>query len=201
MLLVGLTGGLGAGKSTAARMLARRGAVVIDADQLAARALEPGTGGYRRVRDVFGDDVVGADGRLDRGAIAAEVFRDPEKRRTLELIVHPEVFRMLAETLEAHRHTDDIVVFDVPLLVETGFQDACDVVVVVTAPESQQVDRAMTGRRLSESEARARIAAQVPPNDREAAADIIIRNDGDLAALEAQIDDLWDELRHRAEAS
>jgi dephospho-CoA kinase len=201
MLLVGLTGGLGAGKSTAARMLARRGAVVVDADELAARALEPGTEGYRRVRDLFGDDVVDADGRLDRGAIAARVFGDPEKRRALESIVHPEVFGMLAETVEARRHTDDIVVFDVPLLVETGFQDACDVVVVVTASESQQVDRAMTGRELSEQEARARIAAQVPPAEREAAADIILRNDGDLAALEAQIEDLWTELRRRTEAS
>jgi dephospho-CoA kinase len=201
MLLVGLTGGLGAGKSTVARMLAARGAVIVDADELAARALEPGTRAYERVCGLFGDQVVGPAGRLDRAAIAARVFEDPEKRRALESIVHPEVFRMLAETVESRRDSGDILVFDVPLLVETGFQDACDVVVVVAAPREHQIERVMRDRGMSETEARARLGAQVPDAEREASADLVLRNDGDLTSLEVRVDELWSELRRRAEAS
>jgi dephospho-CoA kinase len=201
MLLVGLTGGMGAGKSTAARMLASRGAVVVDADELAARALEPGTRSYERVCELFGDEIVRADGSLDRTAIADRVFEDPEKRRALESIVHPEVFRRLSETVEARRGSDEVVVFDVPLLVETGFQDAVDVVVVVVAPEEEQVARAMRDRGISRPEASARLAAQASGAEREAAADVVLRNDGDLDSLEAQVDDLWADLRRRAEAS
>lgn len=195
MLLVGVTGGLGAGKSTVARMLGDRGAVVVDADELARGTLDPGTRTYEQICELFGDDIVEPDGRLDRAAIAARVFEDPEKRAALESIVHPEVFRRLAETVEAHRGTDAIVVFDVPLLVETGFQDACDVVVVVTAPEDQQVKRAMRDRNMSREDAAARIAAQVAPDTREAAADVLIRNDGELRDLERQVDALWADLR------
>jgi dephospho-CoA kinase len=201
MLLVGLTGGMGAGKSTVARMLAARGAVIIDADDLAARALEPGTRSYERVCDLFGDEIVRADGTLDRTAIADRVFEDPEKRRALESIVHPEVFRGLAETVEVRRGTDDVLVFDVPLLVETGFQDAVDVVVVVVAPQEEQIARAMRDRGISRREAEARIAAQVSQAEREAAADVVLRNEGDLDSLETQVDDLWADLRRRAEAS
>jgi dephospho-CoA kinase len=201
MLLVGLTGGLGAGKSTVARMLAARGAVIVDADELAARALEPGTRAYERACGLFGDEVVAPDGLLDRAAIAARVFEDPEKRRALESIVHPEVFRMLAETVESRRDSGDILVFDVPLLVETGFQDACDVVVVVAAPREHQIERVMRDRGMSETEARARLGAQVPDAEREASADLVLRNDGDLTSLEVRVDELWSDLRRRAEAS
>jgi dephospho-CoA kinase len=195
MLLVGLTGGLGAGKSTVARMLADRGAVLVDADELARRALEQGSRAYRQVCDLFGDEVVTASGELDRAAIAATVFSDPERRRALESIVHPEVFRMLAETVEARRGTDDIIVFDAPLIVETGFQDACDVVVVVTAPVEDRVARAAQDRGMTADQARARIGAQIDDAEREAVADVIIRNDGDVARLEARVDDLWERLR------
>lgn len=195
MLLVGLTGGLGAGKSTVARMLADRGAILVDADELARRALEPGSGAYRQVSDLFGDEVVTASGELDRAAIAATVFSDPERRRALESIVHPEVFRMLAETVEARRGTDDIIVFDAPLIVETGFHDACDVVVVVTALEEERVARAVRDRGLTADQARARIGAQIGDAEREAVADVVIRNDGDVAQLEARVDDLWEQLR------
>ena len=201
MVLVGLTGGMGAGKSTVARMLAARGAVIVDADELAARALEPGTRSYERVCELFGDDIVRPDGSLDRTAIADRVFADPEKRRALESIVHPEVFRGLAETVEARRESDDVLVFDVPLLVETGFHDAVDVVVVVVAPEEEQVARAMRDRGISRPEAAARIAAQVSQAQREAAADVVLRNDGDLDSLEAQVDGVWADLRRQAEAS
>lgn len=195
MLLVGLTGGLGAGKSTVARMLADRGAILVDADELARRALEPGSRAYRQVCDLFGDEVVTASGELDRAAIAATVFSDPERRRALESIVHPEVFRMLAETVEARRGTDDIIVFDAPLIVETGFHDACDVVVVVTALEEERVARATRDRGMTADQARARIGAQIGDAEREAVADVVIRNDGDVDQLEARVDDLWERLR------
>lgn len=197
MLLVGLTGGLGAGKSTVARMLADRGAVLVDADVLARRALEPGTPAYQQVCDLFGDEVVTSSGRLDRAAIAATVFSDPERRRALESIVHPEVFRMLAEIVEARRDTDDVIVFDAPLIVETGFHDACDVVVVVTAPEDERVARAVRDRGMTPEQARARIRAQIGDEEREAVADVVIPNDGDLSQLEARVNDLWEQLRAR----
>ena len=198
MILVGLTGGIGAGKSTVARMLGERGAVIVDADQLAGRALEPGTPSYRRIRDLFGDDVVGTDGRLDRAAIAARAFDEPEKRTALESIVHPEVFRGLAAVVEEHRSTPVVIVFDVPLLVETGFQEAVDLVVVVTAPEASRIDRVARVRRMTPAQARARMAVQAAPEAQEAAADVIVRNDGDLAGLEKEVDALWADLRRRA---
>jgi dephospho-CoA kinase len=198
VLLVGLTGGLGAGKSTVARMLAARGAVVVDADELARRALAPGTHGFHEAVQVFGDDAVAPDGTLDRQRLSEIVFADPEKRRALESITHPEVFRLLAEEVETLRGTDAVVVFDAPLIVETGFHEACDVVVVVTAPEEEQVRRTARDRGMDPGEARARIAAQVPPERREAVADVILRNDGDLEALEGHVDDLWSRLRREA---
>jgi dephospho-CoA kinase len=198
MLLVGLTGGLGAGKSTVGRMLAERGAVVIDADDLAREVLAPGTEGFKQACDLFGDRVLTEEGELDRRAVAEIVFADADKRRALESITHPEVFRLLAEEVERHRRTDDVVVFDAPLIIETGFDDACDVVVVVSAPMEAQIARAVRDRGMTEAQARARIAAQMPADRREAAADVIIRNDGDLASLERQVDDLWADLQGRA---
>lgn len=197
MLLVGLTGGLGAGKSTVARMLAARGAVVVDADELARRAVEPGTEAHRRVVDAFGPGVVDAEGRVDRATLARAVFADEERRRALEAIVHPEVFRMLGEELDRLRGTDAVVVFDAALLVESGFHGACDLVVVVSAPEEQRLAR-VTARGMDEAEARARIAAQAGPEERRAAADVVIENDRDLVALEAQVDALWRRLRDAA---
>jgi dephospho-CoA kinase len=198
VLLVGLTGGLGAGKSTVARMLSERGAVVVDADDLARTALEPGTPGFEQVCDVFGRDILDAEGRIDRRELAARVFADEGKRRVLESITHPEVFRKLAEAVEDLRGTDAVVVFDAALIVETGFHEAVDVLVVVTAPTEDQVRRVAGDRGMEEDEARARIAAQADPAQREALADVVIRNDGDLASLERQVDDLWAELRRRA---
>jgi dephospho-CoA kinase len=196
MLLVGLTGGLGAGKSTVARMLADRGAVLVDADELAHRALEPGSPVYRQVCELFGDEVMTPSGELDRAAIAATVFSDSERRRALESIVHPEVFRMLAEIVQARRETDDIIVFDAPLIVETGFHDACDVVVVVTAAEEERVAR-VAGRGMTPDQARARIRAQIGDEERAAVADVVIPNDGDMDALKGRVDDLWERLRAR----
>lgn len=197
MLLVGLTGGLGSGKSTVARMLADRGAVVVDADRLARQALEPGTPAFERACELFGRDILDDEGRIDRRELAARVFADETKRHALESITHPEVFRLLAETVEAHRGTDDVIVFDAPLIVETGFHEAVDVLVVVAASEANQVRRVADARGMDEEEARSRIAAQADPGRREGVADIVIRNDGDLATLEDEVDRVWRELRAR----
>ena len=198
MLLVCVTGGLGSGKSTLAAMLARRGAVVVDADELARRALDPGTAAFAQVCDLFGDEVVMPDGRLDRRVIAERVFSDEGKRRALESILHPEVFRGLVETLDTYKDTQEVVVFDAPLTVETGFHRECDVVVVVSASLDAQVERATRQRDLTEEEARARIAAQLPAAQREAVADIVVRNDGSLEELDRQAASLWEDLARRA---
>lgn len=198
MLLVCVTGGLASGKSTLTAMLARRGAVVVDADELARRALDPGTPAFEQVCDLFGDEVVMPDGHIDRRAIAARVFTDESKRRALESILHPEVFRGLVETLERYKETQEVVVFDAALTVETGFHRECDVVVVVTASLDTQVARATRDRGLSDEQARARIAAQLPAVQREAVANIVIRNDGSLEELDRQADALWERLARQA---
>lgn len=197
MLLVGLTGGLGAGKSTVAAMLAGRGAVVVDADELARRAVEPGTPGLARVAEALGPEALAPDGSLDREAVARMVFEDEDRRRVLEGIVHPEVFRLLSEEVQRRRGSDDVVVFDVPLLMETGLDESCDLVVVVDASLPNQLARARE-RGLNEREARARIAAQMDPEERRARADVVLENDGDLASLERQAEALWDRLRRAA---
>lgn len=198
MLLVGLTGGIGSGKTTVAGLLAARGAVVVDADELAREALEPGSRTFKHVSDLFGREVLTTDGRIDRAALANVVFSDEEKRRALESITHPEVFRLLAEAVEKLRDTDSIVVFDAPLIIETGFHQAVDVLVVITAPVEQRIERVRRDRGMTEAEAAVRIAAQAEPEARNAAADFLILNDGGLEELEARVDELWAELEARA---
>lgn len=198
MLLVGLTGGIGSGKSTVGRLLAERGAIVLDADDLARRAVDPGAPGFDRVAERFGPDVVSPDGALDRERLARVVFADDAARRDLEAIVHPEVYRMLAEEVERRRDTGDVVVFDAPLIVETGFHEACDVVVVVTAPEETVLGRLRRDRGMPEGDARARLRAQAPVAEKQAVADEVIRNDGSLEDLERAVEALWVRLRARA---
>jgi dephospho-CoA kinase len=197
LILVGLTGGLGAGKSTVARMLAERGAVVVDADDLARQAIAKGTPGHARVVEAFGHDVLAEDGEVDRRVLAGDVFASSERRRLLEEIVHPEVFRLLGETVAAYRSTDSVVVFDAPLIIETGFDEVADIVIVVTAPVEQRIERVGKDRGMSAEEARARIAAQVPAEEREAAADLIIRNDAGPAELQREVDRVWADLQGR----
>jgi len=201
MLLVGLTGGIGSGKTTVARMLEACGAVVFDADLLARDAIAVGTPGRERVLERFGPNVLAPGGDIDRDALAAVVFADPAARRDLEAIVHPEIRRLFAEGAEAYEDTDAVVVFSAPLLVETGMHTAFEVLVVVSAPTETQVDRLLRGRGMSESAIRQRIEAQLPLEEKAAVADVLIDNEGTLEELEGQIDRVWAELRSRAAAA
>jgi dephospho-CoA kinase len=195
MLLVGLTGGIGSGKSTAAKLLAERGAVVIDADVLARRALEPGTPGHAAAVEAFGESIL-SDGAIDRERVADLVFRDEDARARLEGIVHPEVARLFADAVEPYRGTPRVVVYVVPLLVENGLQSMFDVVVVIRADESVRSAR-LRARGMPTDDARARMRAQLPDEERERVADIVIPNDGSLAELERRIDALWADLETR----
>lgn len=200
MLLVGLTGGIGSGKSTVARMLEERGAVVFDADLLAREAVEPGTPGHAAVIERFGADVLAPGGELDREALASIVFADPSARRDLEQIVHPEVRRLFAEGSEAYHDTDRIVVFSAPLLVESGMHTAFEILVVVSATVATQIERLMRQRGMSEPAIRARIDAQAPLEDKAAVADFLVDNEGTLAELQSQVERLWHDLSARAVA-
>lgn len=197
MLLVALTGGLGAGKSTVASLLGAAGAVVLDADDLARRAVEPGTPGLARLVEEFGPGVLDADGRLDRAEMARRGFADDDARKRLEAVVHPEVARLFAEEIEALRDGDDVVVYSVPLLVERGLAAGFDVVVTVSAPLEARIARVVASGRMSEQDARARAAAQVSDDERENAADMVVRNEGDLDALGREADRVWADLRAR----
>jgi dephospho-CoA kinase len=197
VLLVGLTGGIGSGKSTVARLLEKRGAVVFDADLLAREAVAPGTPGHAAVIERFGADVLAPGGELDREALASIVFADPSARRDLEQIVHPEVRRLFAEGSEAYRDTDRVVVFSAPLLVESGMHTAFEILVVVSATVATQIERLMRQRGMSEASIRARIDAQAPLEDKAAAADFIVDNEGTLDELESQVERLWNDLSAR----
>jgi dephospho-CoA kinase len=201
MLLVGLTGGIGSGKSTVASMLERRGAVVFDADTFARHALDPGTLGYQRVLEDFGPQILTDEGDVDREALAATVFGDPEARRRLEAIVHPEVARQLTESLAPYRDSDRIVVYSVPLLVEAGLQSAFDAVVVVVAEEAVRIERLARDRGMSSDAAKARIHAQTSDRQREQVADHVIDNNGTVEDLDRQVEGLWSELEGRSLSS
>jgi dephospho-CoA kinase len=199
MLLVGLTGGIGSGKSTVAAMLEAKGAIVFDADDFAREAVASGTTGFRRVVETFGTRVVGDDGEIDRARLASIVFDEAEDRRRLEAIVHPEVGRLLQQSLEPYRDIDRIVVYAVPLLVENHLESMFDVVVVVTAPEPVRVDR-LTRRGMTGEDARARIRAQLTDAEREAVAGEVIVNDGTQRDLARRVDEVWDALARRPRA-
>ncbi|MDP9431684.1 MAG: dephospho-CoA kinase [Actinomycetota bacterium] len=197
---VGLTGGIGSGKSEVSRRLAERGAVLIDADVLAREVVEPGTDGFAEVVAAFGPDVVGPDGRLDRARLARLVFADPDNRGRLNGIVHPRV-RAETERRMAAARPDAIVVNDVPLLVENGRAGAYDMVVVVQAPVEQRLRRLTSVRGMTAAEAQARIAAQASDSERRTVADVIVHNDADLTSLDRQVGSLWRLLQARARAT
>jgi dephospho-CoA kinase len=190
VLLVGLTGGIGSGKSTVSAMLAERGAVVIDADVVAREVVEPGQPAYAAVVERFGPGVVAADGTLDRAAIAAIVFNDRDALKDLEAITHPAVGARMVELMQAQADTENVVVLDVPLLVEKGTYETAGTIVVDVDPEIA-VRRLVEQRGMSEGDARRRMAAQVSREERLAKADFVIPNDGSLEELRAEVDRCW----------
>jgi dephospho-CoA kinase len=197
VLTVGLTGGIGSGKSTVARLLAERGAVVVDADRHAREALDPGTPGLSAVVEEFGPGVLLADGTVDRPALGRLVFADDARRAALEAIVHPYVGRRSAE-LTGEAAPDAVVVHDVPLLVENHLEAGYDVVVVVEAGEDVRLARLAGSRGMSAGEARSRMAAQASDDQRRVVADVVVVNDGDLDDLAREVDTLWDRLARDA---
>jgi dephospho-CoA kinase len=199
MLLVGLTGGIGSGKSTVARMLQDRGAVVLDADGFARAAVVPGSPGLRSVVARFGPDILTAEGELDRPKLASIVFADPQALADLEAIVHPEVRRMIADGIQGNLDADRVVVLVNPLLIEMGTHRDCDVVVVVSVSPDTQIARSVA-RGMVEEDVRARIAAQLPLEERARTADVLIDNEGSFAELEREVDVLWRQLEARATA-
>ncbi|MFE7055214.1 dephospho-CoA kinase [Streptomyces californicus] len=199
MLKVGLTGGIGAGKSEVSRLLVERGAVLIDSDRIAREVVEPGTPGLAAVVEEFGPDILTAEGTLDRPALGALVFADDQRRAALNAIVHPLVGARAAE-LERAAPEDAVVVHDVPLLTENGLAPFYDLVVVVDASAETQLDRLVTLRGMTESDARARMAAQATREERRAVADLVVDNDGTHETLVEQVDAVWDELVRRAAA-
>ncbi|WP_431959851.1 dephospho-CoA kinase [Actinacidiphila sp. bgisy160] len=196
MVKVGLTGGIGAGKSEVSRLLVSYGAVLVDADRIAREVVEPGTPGLAAVVAEFGEGVLAADGTLDRPKLGAIVFSDPERLRALNAIVHPLV-RDRSAALERAAGTDAVVVHDVPLLAENDLAPLYDVVVVVDAAPETQLDRLVRLRGMAEEDARARMAAQATRERRLAIADVVIDNDGPLEALEPQVRQVWERLRQK----
>jgi len=196
VLRVGLTGGIGAGKSEVSRRLAAQGAIVIDADAIAREVVGPGTPGLEQVIAVFGPHMLRADGALDRERLGEVVFADPAKLAQLNGIVHPLVGKRMTE-LETTADADAIVVHDVPLIAENDLAPGYDVVVVVDTPPALQLDRLMKLRGMSEDQARARMAAQATRERRLAIAGFVIDNSGSLGELDRQVGDLWAELRRR----
>jgi dephospho-CoA kinase len=191
-----LAGGIGSGKSTVSARLAELGAVVIDYDRLARESVEPGTPGLAAIAERFGDDVIAADGTLDRNALGAVVFGDDTARADLEAITHPAIFE-LATALEATVADDGVVVHDLPLLVEAGMATLFDLVVVVDVPEDVQVERLVTLRGMTEAEVRARLAAQASREERAAVADVVLDNTGTIEDLEARVDELWTRVQSK----
>jgi dephospho-CoA kinase len=196
-LKVGLTGGIGSGKSEVARRLAAHGAVIIDADILAREVVEPGTEGLAEVIGVFGSEVLGRDGTLDRNRLGEIVFSDPALRTKLNAIVHPRVGERIRE-LERDAPPGAIVVEDIPLITESDMANFYDLVVVVDVPPRVQAERLMRDRGMTQEQATARMEAQASREQRLAIATIVVDNSGSPAELDREVGELWAELRRRA---
>ena len=194
---VGLTGGVGSGKSTVSKLLAEHGAVIIDADAIAREVVEPGTPGFDAVVEAFGPAIVGADGRLDRPALAALVFGNEANRLQLNAIVHPLVGARTFE-LAAAAPPDAVVVYDIPLLVESDMAAGFDFVLVVEAPVDVRLTR-LAERGMAEGDARERMAAQASDEQRRVVASAVIDNGGSLAELRQRVDDVWQRLNAAAD--
>jgi dephospho-CoA kinase len=197
MYLVGLTGGIAAGKSTVARRWAEYGAVEIDADQLARDVIAPGTSGAAELLEVFGEDVFNEDGTLNRAALGAEVFSKPERLKQLEAIIHPRVKKLAQQLIETQAE-DAIVIYNVPLLVEASVDLPFDKIVTVEAPAEKQIDRLVSIRKMDRGEAERRISSQASPAQRANAADIILNSNQDLHKLLKDTDQLWKQIVREA---
>lgn len=199
MLLVALTGGIASGKSTVARRLAEHGAVIVDADQVARDVVAPGEPALARIAEQFGPGVIAADGSLDRPALGAIVFSDPEGRQKLNAITHPAVLARSRELFAAAAEADPeaIVVYDIPLLVEAGRHDEFDLVVVVHAAAETRIARMIELRGMTRDEALQRLGSQATDAERAAIADVVIDADGTVEETLAQADQLWENLRAR----
>lgn len=195
MKWIGLTGGLGSGKSTVAEILRRRGLVVIDADEMAKLAVSPGNPCLDQIKSRFGSQIFKTDGSLDRAKLADIVFQDSAKLAALEAIVHPEVRRLTSrERSRIAAGGAKLAFYDVPLLFEKNMQDQFDAVVVVSASEEAQVARAMKRDRASRDKVYARLNAQLPLTEKVRLANYVLRNDGSVADLEQQVDELLTRL-------
>lgn len=197
MLKVGLTGGIGAGKSEVSRRLVALGAVLIDGDAIAREVVRPGTPGLAAIVAEFGADILLPDGTLDRPRLGRIVFSESARLARLNAITHPLIGQRSQELFEA-APPDGIVVYDMPLLAENNLASLHDVNIVVDVPVEMQVDRLVRQRGMTEEDARSRIAAQAGREQRRAIADFVIDNSGPLDALDAKIDELWAELQKRA---
>jgi len=197
VLRVGLTGGIGAGKSEVSKRLAAQGAIIIDADLIAREVVARGTDGLAEIVEVFGPEVLTPDGALDRVRLGDIVFAAPDKLARLNAIVHPRVGARMRE-LEESAGPGAVVVHDVPLIAENGLADSYDVVVVVDVPPRVQADRLVRLRGMSREQGEARMAAQASREERLAIATIVVDNSGSLAELDRQVGELWSELRRRA---
>lgn len=188
--MLGLTGGIGSGKSTVGALLVERGAVLLDADAMVRELQQPGMPVFEAMVERFGPGVVAADGSLDRAAVAEVVFNDPEALQDLNDIVHPAVGERINQRLVELAETDEVVVLDIPLLVEGDRQGYAGVIVVDTDPEVA-LRRLVEHRGFSEADARARMANQASRDERLARADVVVRNDGSLDDLAAEVDRAW----------
>ncbi|SMG38261.1 dephospho-CoA kinase [Agreia pratensis] len=201
MFIVGLTGGIASGKSTVARRLVDHGAVHVDADAISREVVEPSTSGLEAVAAEFGAGVLADDGSLDRAALGAIVFADPDARGRLEAIVHPRVHARTAELIAAAEAADPaaVVVYDVPLLVEARRELQFDLIVVCEAPVETRISRLLTHRGMPRAEAERRISAQASDDERRAVADVVIDTSGSLQHTLDQVDALWADLSARAQ--
>jgi dephospho-CoA kinase len=200
MLLIGLTGNIGSGKSTVAQLLSERGATIIDADVLARRAVEPGTSAYSAIVERWGRSILAADGSIDRTALRRIVFSEPLELEQLNTIVHPEVERMRIVLVEqARQRGDRLVVCDIPLLFERNLTAGYDRIVLVDAPRPVRLERLVRERGLRETEAMEMIVAQMPAELKRARADYVIDNVGTLTQLDQRVTEVWSALLEDAE--
>lgn len=198
MILVGVTGGIGSGKSTFADLLRARGAEVIDADELGRRALDPGEDAWHSVVDTWGDELlVEGSMEIDRARLAKIVFSDRSKLAALNAMVHPVIMEGIANALDVLRGTDEVVVLDAALLIEVGLGEGLDMLIVVSATEDIRRERLVRSRGMTHEDVTKRMRAQAPPEQLLARADVVVHNDGDLQALEREADRIWADLQKR----